>query len=163
MKNMITILVLFASISAFARGGGDAGGGPTLRFKVALDATKIDIANISLTKIARREKSERRERPFVYIEDRDSENMVKVIIKYKIPVVKCIERENRMDRCYNGFDTKYNPVLFKADLFPSEMIRKLSSRKLFSKKKPYIALAKENLSVDVLEGEESQIVTVEVY
>lgn len=166
MKSIITLFILFISVSVFARGGGDSGGGPTLKFKVALDATRIEIGNILLTKVAIRENLYKS----LDLEDRqeirgrhESEVMVKVVIKYKIPEVKCIERENRMDRCYNGFATKYKSVLFKTDLFPANTIQKLDSRGLFARKKPYVALAKENLSVEVVEGEESQLVTVEVF
>ena len=166
MKELMIILFFSISVSAFARGGGDAGGGPTLRFKVALDATRIEIGNISLTKVDSRDilrKSlDHREQRETFNENKESEKMVKVDIKYKIPEVKCIERENRRDRCYNGFTTKYKSVLFKTIFFPEYMIEKLSSKGLFSRKKPFVALAKENLTIDVVEGAEAQLVIVEV-
>ena len=166
MKHVIILILFVLSASAYSRIGGDAGGGPSLTFKVNFDASRISFEDMSLVnvKVSQKLRANLKRREHRYTKDVRvvTQKKVKVVIKYTVPELFCRDQKIEHTHCYNSFSIKTKSIYFNIELFSNETLERLQSRKLFSRKKAFVEIAKENLSIDVEEIDRNQFVTVEV-
>ncbi|GEM_PF-2886606 len=174
MRMTLFLFLIFLSVPSFSfQGGGDSGGGPRPEagreiLQLQAEAQRIALSDMELRSVVVEKVPAKREREAFCKRKACNKSIVeevkkvKVEVKYSTPEVRCVENRRGKERCFDRFSVRHKSIYFDIDFFSEEVIEQLKKRKLFSKKSKFIELAKENITIDIIENDKGQVVILEV-